>query len=122
MSRLLSKRVHFDEEHYVFVLHSNNQSMVAKDHGDLVVVALDILDNHTNAVATKIDDILHGLSVHNKTWSAFKWCSVDYREMMRSLPVCHDFFLDVKPLCKKTPRSEAMDVLTCLDRWEKLHK
>ena len=114
-SDLLLKSVHFDEERCVSVLHSNNNSMVAKDHGDLVVVALDILDNCTNTVATKIDDILRGLSVHNKAWRAFKWCSADYGEMVRRLPVCRDFFLDVKPLGKKTPRSEAMDVLICLD-------
>jgi len=114
-SDLLLNTVHFDEERCVSVLHSNNQSMVAKDHGDLVVVALDILDNRTNTVATKIDDILRGLTVRDKAWRAFKWCSADYGEMVRRLPVCRDFFLDVKPMGKKTPRSEAMDVLTCLD-------
>ena len=114
-SDLLLNTVHFDEERCVSVLNSNNQSMVAKDHGDLVVVALDILDNRTNTVATKIDDILRGLTVRDKAWRAFKWCSADYGEMVRRLPVCRDFFLTVKPLGKKTPRSEAMDVLTCLD-------
>ncbi|RLM86035.1 hypothetical protein C2845_PM04G07500 [Panicum miliaceum] len=90
---LLLNRVHFDEECCMSVLHSDNQSMVAKDHGDLAVVALDILDKRTNSVATKIDDILHGLSVHNKAWRAFMWCSADYGEMVRRLPVCRDFLM-----------------------------
>ncbi|RLN35534.1 hypothetical protein C2845_PM03G25100 [Panicum miliaceum] len=89
--------------------------MVAKDHGDLVVVALDILDNRTNAVAKKIDDTLRGLSVHNKARHVFQWCSADYGQMVRRLPVCRDFFLEVKPMGKKTPTNEAMDVLICLD-------
>ena len=53
MSRLLSKRVHFDEEHYVFVLHSNNQSKVAKDHANLVLIALDNLDKAIVALVAR---------------------------------------------------------------------
>ncbi|RLN35959.1 hypothetical protein C2845_PM03G25150 [Panicum miliaceum] len=112
---LLSNTVHFDEERCVSVLHSDNQSMVAKDHVDLAGVALDILDNRTNTVAIKIDNILRGLLVNNKTWTAFEWCSTDYGEMVRKFLVFHDFFFNVKPMGKKTPRGEAMDVLICLD-------
>ena len=53
MSRLLSKRVHFDEEHYVSVLHSNNQIKVAKDHGNLILITLDNLDKAIVALVAR---------------------------------------------------------------------
>jgi hypothetical protein len=43
----------FDEEQCVSVLLSDKRSAVAKDHGDLVMVGLDLLDRRINEMVPK---------------------------------------------------------------------
>ena len=75
---LRNPKIHFDEETCISVLRSDNRSKVAKDHGDLVLVALDLLDRRSNEVALKVDSILGGLKVRNWTERVLRFCSADY--------------------------------------------
>lgn len=102
-SDLLLKREHFDEEHCVSVLRSDKRSLVAKDYGDLAVIAMDLLGHQSNKVMAQIDSILRDQKVQNRTELAFKVCSAYYSSMVRMVPVCHEIFLSLKPLGKKVP-------------------
>ncbi|KAL6846332.1 hypothetical protein ACP4OV_023780 [Aristida adscensionis] len=120
LNSLLSNKVHFDEEPCVSVLRSDKRSAVAKDHSDLVVIALDLLERRSNKVAAKIDNILQRLTVHNRTQRAFQFCSANYAGIVRTLPACRDMFLELKPLGKKAPcfdlvGDDVVDTLGCLD-------
>ncbi|KAL6600396.1 hypothetical protein ACP70R_045196 [Stipagrostis hirtigluma subsp. patula] len=116
----LSTKTHFHEELCVTALRSDSRSAAAKDHGDLAVVALDLLGRRSDEAAAKIDGMLRGLAVHNRTQRAFQFCSAHYASMVRTLPACRDMFLGLKPLGKKAPcfdpvEDDAGDVLRCLD-------
>ncbi|KAL6597045.1 hypothetical protein ACP70R_047179 [Stipagrostis hirtigluma subsp. patula] len=115
-SDILSRKVHFDEGPCVTVLHSDKRTVLAKDHGDLVVIALDLLEQHSNEVAEKIMSILSGLTVRNSTKTAFQLCAADYGAMSRMLPVCRSIFLDIKPLGKKVTMDDAYPALGCMDK------
>ncbi|KAL6846326.1 hypothetical protein ACP4OV_023774 [Aristida adscensionis] len=117
---LLSNWLHFDEESCVSVLRSDKRSAAAKDHGDLVLIAFDLLDHNSNAMALKIKGILQGIKVHNWTQRKLQYCAADYGEILTGIPVCRDMFLELKLLGKKAPcfdpiGDDANDVLGCLD-------
>ncbi|KAL6600496.1 hypothetical protein ACP70R_045296 [Stipagrostis hirtigluma subsp. patula] len=116
----LSTKTHFDEERCVSALRSDRWSATAKDHGDLAMIAMDVLSYRSDEAAAKIGDILSDLTVHNRTWRAFQFCSAHYASMVRTLPACRDMFLGLMPLGKKAPcfhpiEDDAGDVLRCLD-------
>ncbi|KAL6638931.1 hypothetical protein ACP70R_023567 [Stipagrostis hirtigluma subsp. patula] len=112
----LESKTHFDEKPCISVLRSDNRSAVAKDHGDLVIVAFDLLEHRSRQIAAKIDSILHGLTVRNWTERSFRFCAADYADILIALPVCRDIFLDLKPLGTKAKQIDALGALGCLDR------
>ncbi|KAL6597042.1 hypothetical protein ACP70R_047176 [Stipagrostis hirtigluma subsp. patula] len=115
-SDILKNKVHFDPEPCISVLRSDNRSAMAKDHGDLAIVAFDLLEQHSKAIASKIDSFLHGLKVHNWTERAFRYCAADYAAMLHTIPLCRDIFLDVKPMGTKADHFAAMTALACVNR------
>lgn len=98
---LYAKFPHFDEEPCVSALRSDKRSAVAKDHGDLAMVAFDLLERRIKDTATKIDSILHNFPAHSWPERALQICAANYASMSRTLPVCRDIFLDLKPLGKR---------------------
>ncbi|KAL6639837.1 hypothetical protein ACP70R_022659 [Stipagrostis hirtigluma subsp. patula] len=115
-SDILKNKVHFDEEPCISVLRSDNRSAVAKDHGDLAIVAFDILEHHSKEIASKIDSLLHSLKVHNWTERALQFCVADYAAVLHTIPLCRNIFLDVKPLGTKAGYQDAIVALECVDR------
>ncbi|KAL6638926.1 hypothetical protein ACP70R_023562 [Stipagrostis hirtigluma subsp. patula] len=89
---------------------------MAKDHGDLAMVAFDLLEHRSKEIVSKIDSFLHGLKVHNWTERAFRYCAADYAAMLHTIPLCRDIFLDVKPMGTKADQFAAMMALNCVDR------
>ncbi|KAL6639835.1 hypothetical protein ACP70R_022657 [Stipagrostis hirtigluma subsp. patula] len=116
MSDGFLKQIHFDEEPCISVLRSDNRSAVAKDHGDLAIVAFDILEHRSKEIASKIDSLLHGLTAHNWTERALQFCVADYATVLHTIPLCRNMFLDVKPLGRKAGYEDAIVALECVDR------
>ncbi|KAK3152213.1 hypothetical protein QOZ80_2BG0155940 [Eleusine coracana subsp. coracana] len=113
---LRTKVPHFDEEPCVSALRSDKRSAVAKDHGDLTMVAFDLLDHRVNNMRTKIGSMLHNFPVHSWPGRAVHICAAGYVSMTRTLPVCRDIFLDLKPLGKKAKDIDSLEPLLCLHR------
>ncbi|KAL6597044.1 hypothetical protein ACP70R_047178 [Stipagrostis hirtigluma subsp. patula] len=116
-SDILSRRApRFDEKPCVSVLRSDKRTVSAKDHGDLVVIAMDLLEKRSKEIAVKIESVLRDLKVHNRTEYAFQFCAADYAAMLRTLPACRNMFLGIKPLGKKVAMDDAMGALGCVDK------
>ncbi|KAL6639838.1 hypothetical protein ACP70R_022660 [Stipagrostis hirtigluma subsp. patula] len=116
-SDILSRRApRFDDKPCVSVLHSDKRTASAKDHGDLVVIAMDLLEKRSKEIAVKIESVLRDLKVHNRTEYAFQFCAADYAAMLRTLPACRNMFLGIKPLGKKVTMEDALGALGCVDR------
>lgn len=114
--KILFDKLHFDVKTCISVLHSDNRSTTAKNHGDLVVIALDTLSRRTSEVAAKVSQVTHGYTLRNEADLYIEYCVADYAAVATTLPVCHDIFQDLKPWGNKTEYHDAVLALDCMDR------